>query len=68
MFRGVQAGVLPDEPRLDEPGTAGLVGEIAPAELAEALRDSPHAERIGAILAEAHEVFAAEQRKPQHEE
>jgi len=39
------------------------LGQTAPADLAEALAASPHADRIGEILAEAHEMFAGKDGK-----
>ena len=44
------------------------LGEIAPSDLTEALRNSPHAEEIPGILAEAHELFVGTEAKPMHEE
>ena len=44
------------------------LGETDPADLADVLRESPHAERIGDILAETHEMLAAKESKPLHEE
>jgi predicted aldo/keto reductase-like oxidoreductase len=44
------------------------LGEADPRGLAEALRRSPHAERIPAVLAEAHAMFAGKEGERLHEE
>ncbi|MGB2822773.1 MAG: aldo/keto reductase [Phycisphaerae bacterium] len=43
------------------------LGDVDPRDLADALSRSPHAERIPAVLAEAHAMFAGKEGKPLQE-